>query len=134
EILMKYSACIGLESDDARRTASIGLGELAELYGSGDGSALIESIRRVGNQLAIERDPELQTLVSAAFVRLSQEAASKRCYPAIQQALASIDSVEAQRPGASQRLLPRIGAEDRIPELVEVSLRSGDSSKVLVDI
>jgi hypothetical protein len=134
EILMKYASCIGLESDDARRTTAIGLSELAELYGSGDGSALIESIRRVGNQLAAERDPELQTLVSAAFVRLSQEAASKRCYPAMQQALASLDSVEAQRPGASQSLMPRIGAEDRIPEFVEESLRSGEIADGLLDI
>jgi hypothetical protein len=134
EILMKYASCIGLESDDARRTTAIGLGELAELYGSGDGSALIESIRRVGNQLAAERDPELQTLVSAAFVRLSQEAASKRCYPAMQQALASLDSVEAQRPGSSQSLRPRIGAEDRIPEFVEESLRSGEVADGLSDI
>ena len=134
EILMKYASCIGLESDDARRTTAIGLGELAELYGSGDGSALIESIRRVGNQLAAERDPELQTLVSAAFVRLSQEAASKRCYPAMQQALASLDSVEAQRPGSSQSLMPRIGAEDRIPEFVEESVRSGEIADGLLDI
>src|SRR5438094_7165358 len=134
EILMKYASCIGLESDEARRTTAIGLGELAELYGSGDGSALIESIRRVGNQLAVERDPELQTLVSAAFVRLSQEAASKRCYPAMQQALASLDSVEAQRPGSSQSLRPRIGAEDRIPEFVEESLRSGEIADGLSDI
>src|SRR6266849_948034 len=134
EILMKYASCIGLESDEARRTTAIGLGELAELYGSGDGSALIESIRRVGNQLAAERDPELQMLVSAAFVRLSQEAASKRCYPAMQQALASLDSVEAQRPGSSQSLRPRIGAEDRIPEFVEESLRSGEIADGLLDI
>ena len=134
EILIKYASCIGLESDDARRTTAIGLSELAELYGSGDGSALIESIRRVGNQLAAERDPELQTLVSAAFVRLSQEAASKRCYPAMQQALASLDSVEAQRPGSSQSLMPRIGAEDRIPEFVEESLRSGEIADGLLDI
>jgi hypothetical protein len=134
EILMKYASCIGLESDDARRTTAIGLSELAELYGSGDGSALIESIRRVGNQLAAERDPELQTLVSASFVRLSQEAASKRCYPAMQQALASLDSVEAQRPGSSQSLMPRIGAEDRIPEFVEESLRSGEIADGLLDI
>jgi len=134
EILMKYASCIGLESDDARRTTAIGLGELAELYGSGDGSALIESIRRVGNQLAAERDPELQMLVSAAFVRLSQEAASKRCYPAMQQALASLDSVEAQRPGSSQSLRPRIGTEERIPEFVEESLRSGEIADGLSDI
>jgi hypothetical protein len=134
EILMKYAACIGLESDEARRTTAIGLGELAELYGSGDGSALIESIRRVGNQLAAERDPELQTLISAAFVRLSQEAGSKRCYPAMQQALASLDSVEAQRPGASQNLRPRIGAEERIPEFVEETLRTGEIADGLLDI
>ena len=134
EILMKYAACIGLENPEARRTTAIGLGELAELYGSGDGSALIESIRRVGNQLAVEREPELQTLVAAAFTRLSQEAASKRCYPAMQQALASLDSVEAQRPGSSQSLRPRIGAEERIPEFVEETLRSGEIADGLGDI
>jgi hypothetical protein len=134
EILMKYAACIGQDSEEARRTTAIGLGELAELYGSGDGSALIESIRRVGNQLASERDPELQTLVSAAFVRLSQEAGAKRCYPAMQQALASLDSVEAQRPGASQNLRPRIGAEERIPEFVEETLRNGEIADGLSDI
>jgi hypothetical protein len=134
EILMKYAACVGLDSEEARRTTAIGLGELAELYGSGDGSALIESIRRVGSQLAAERDPELQTLISAAFVRLSQEAGSKRCYPAMQQALASLDSVEAQRPGASQNLRPRIGAEERIPEFVEETLRTGEIADGLIDI
>jgi len=134
EILMKYAGCIGLEAPEARRTTAIGLSELAELYGSGDGSALIEAIRRVGNQLAMEREPELQTLVSAAFVRLSQEAASKRCYPAMQQALASLDSVEAQRPGSTQSLRPRIGAEDRIPEFVEESIRTGHIADGLLDI
>src|SRR5467141_777383 len=125
EILMKYASCVGLEAPEARRTTAIGLSDLGELYGSGDGSALMEAIRRLGNQLAIEREPELQTLVSAAFVRLSQEAASKRCYPAMQQALSSLDSVEAQRPGSTQSLRPRIGAEERLPEFIEEALRSG---------
>ena len=134
EVLMKYAGCIGLEAPEARRTTAIGLSELAEIYGSGDGSALIEAIRRVGNQLAVEREPELQTLISAAFVRMSQEAASKRCYPAMQQALASLDSVEAQRPGSTQSLRPRIGAEDRIPEFVEETVRTGQIPDGLVDI
>src|ERR1700722_13358318 len=56
EILMKYAACIGMENPEARRTTAIGLSDLAELYGSGDGSALMEGIRRLGNQLAIERE------------------------------------------------------------------------------
>jgi len=134
EILMKYAACVGLENPEARRTTAIGLSDLAELYGSGDGSALMDGIRRLGSQLAIEREPELQTLISAAFVRLSQEAASKRCYPAMQQALASLDSVEAQRPGSTQSLRPRIGAEERMPEFVEEALRSGHIADGMVEI
>ncbi len=94
----------------------------------------MDAIRRLGNQLAVEREPELQTLVSAAFVRLSQEAASKRCYPAMQQALASLDSVEAQRPGSTQSLRPRIGAEERMPEFVEEALRSGQIADGMIDI
>jgi hypothetical protein len=134
EILMKYASCVGLEAPEARRTTAIGLSDLGELYGSGDGSALMEAIRRLGNQLAIEREPELQTLVSAAFVRLSQEAASKRCYPAMQQALASLDSVEAQRPGSTQSLRPRIGAEERLPEFIEEAMRSGHIADGMMDI
>jgi hypothetical protein len=134
EILMKYAACISLENPEARRTTAIGLSDLAELYGSGDGSALMDAIRRLGNQLAIEREPELQTLVSAAFVRLSQEAAGKRCYPAMQQALSSLESVEAQRPGSTQSLRPRIGAEERMPEFVEEALRSGHIADGMIDI
>jgi len=45
EILMKYASCVGLEAPEARRTTAIGLSDLGELYGSGDGSALMEAIR-----------------------------------------------------------------------------------------
>ena len=134
EILMKYAACISLEAPEARRTTAIGLSDLAELYGSGDGSALIESLRRLGNQLAVEREPELQTLISAAFVRLSQEAASKRCYPAMQQALSSLDNIEQQRPGSTQSLRPRIGAEERLPEFIEEALRGGHIADGMTEI
>src|SRR5437660_1151845 len=134
EILMKYASCVGLEAPEARRTTAIGLSDLGELYGSGDGSALMEAIKKLGNQLAIEREPELQTLVSAAFVRLSQEAASKRCYPAMQQALSSLESVETQRPGSTQSLRPRIGAEERLPEFIEEAMRSGHIADGMMEI
>jgi hypothetical protein len=125
EVLLKYATCIGMEAPEARRTTALGLSDLAELYGSGDGSALMDAIRRTGNQLAIEREPELQMLVGATFTRLSQEAAAKRCYAAIHQALASLESIEIQRPGSTQSLRPRIGAEERLPEFVEEALRGG---------
>ena len=134
EVLLNYVTCIAMDAPEARRTATIGISDLAELYGSGDGSALMEAIRRTGNQLAVEREPELQMLVGATFVRLSQEAAAKRCYAAIHQALASLESVEIQRPGATQSLRPRIGAEERIPEFVEEALRGGQLPDGLAEI
>jgi len=97
--------------------------------------ALVEAVNAIGEPgLAIEREPELQTLVGAAFVRLSQEAASKRCYPAMQQALASLESVEAQRPGSTQSLRPRIGAEERLPEFIEEAMRSGQIADGMMEI
>ncbi len=59
EILTKYAACVALEAPEARRTTAIGLSDLAEFYGSGDGSALIDVIQRLGNQLSVEREPDL---------------------------------------------------------------------------
>jgi len=134
EILLKYAACISLEAPEARRTTAIGLSDLAEFYGSGDGSALIDVIQRLGNQLGVERESDLQTLVGAAFVRMSQEAGAKRFYPAMQQALASLDSVETLRPGSTTNIRQRIGTEERIPEFVEDAMRAGHPQDGLLDI
>ncbi len=134
EILLKYAACIGLEAAEARRTTAIGLSDLAEFYGSGDGSALIDVIQRLGNQLGVERESDLQTLVGAAFVRMSQEAGAKRFYPAMQQALASLDSVETLRPGSTNNIRQRIGTEERLPEFIEDAMRSGQPQDGLLDI
>jgi len=134
EILTRYAACIGQEAPEARRTTAIGLADLAEFYGSGDGSALIDVIQRLGNQLSIEREVELQTLIGAAFVRMSQEAGAKRFYPAMQQAMASLDGVEALRPGSTNNLRLRIGAEERMPEFVEDAMRTGQTPDGLLDI
>jgi hypothetical protein len=134
EILLKYAACISLDAPEARRTTAIGLSDLAEFYGSGDGSALIDVIQRLGNQLGVERESDLQTLVGAAFVRMSQEAGAKRFYPAMQQALASLDSVETLRPGSTNNIRQRIGTEERIPEFIEDAMRSGHPQDGLLDI
>jgi hypothetical protein len=134
EILLKYAACIRLEASEARRTTAIGLSDLAEFYGSGDGSALIDVIKSLGAQLAIERETDLQTLIGAAFVRMSQEAGSKRFYPAMQQALASLDGVEAMRPGSTGNLRQRIGFEERLPEFVEDAMRTSQLPDGMLEI
>jgi len=134
EILTRYAACVGLEAPEARRTTAIGLSDLAEFYGSGDGSALIDVIQRLGKQLAIEREPDLQTLIGAAFVRMSQEAGAKRFYPAMQQALASLDGVETLRPGSTNNIRQRIATEERLPEFIEDAMRAGQPPDGLLDI
>ncbi len=134
EILLKYAACVRLDAPEARRTTAIGLSDLAEFYGSGDGSALIDVIQRLGAQLAVERESELQTLIGAAFVRMSQEAGSKRFYPAMQQALASLDGVEALRPGSTINVRQRIGAEERLPEFIEDAMRTGQVPDGMLEI
>lgn len=124
-ILQNYASCANSDEPDARRNAAVGLAELAELYTGDQGGGLLrDAIRHVGLQLSLEREDELQALVGAAFVRLSQEAASQRCFPAIQQALDSLDGVETQRPAIARDLRPKMGVEERVPEFIDEALRA----------
>jgi PilZ domain len=122
-ILQNYAACLQSPEDEARRRTAIGLADLAEVYASMGGRPLAPAIQVAGAQLSIERDDNLQGLISAAFVRLAQEAGARRVFSAILQALDSLDAVENQRPVFAQSLRPRIGLEKRVPEFLEGVLR-----------
>jgi hypothetical protein len=124
KILLNYASCILNTEPEARRRTSIGLGELADICAAAGEGVLTEAIRQAGVALAAERDDDLQTMISAAFVRLSQEAASRRFYGALHQVLGSLDGVENQRPTSAQALRPRIGVDARLPEFIEHALRS----------
>jgi hypothetical protein len=133
-ILRNYASCADSEEPDARKRAATGLSELAELYATADPRLLVQALRHVGVRLSVEQDQDLQTLVSAAFVRLSQEAASKRCYPAMEQALNLLAGVETQRPGTARSLRAKMGIEDRVPEFVEEALRARQLSAGLTGV
>ncbi|MBZ5641241.1 MAG: PilZ domain-containing protein [Acidobacteriia bacterium] len=122
-ILQNYAACLQSPEDEARRRTAIGLADLADVYALLGGRPLAPAIQVAGAQLSIERDDNLQGLISAAFVRLAQEAGARRIFPAILQALDSLDAVEHQRPVFAQNLRPRIGLEKRVPEFLEGVLR-----------
>jgi hypothetical protein len=124
-LLRNYAKCITNKANEPRRQAAMGLAELAPLYAKADEKLFIETIRQVGVQLAEETDSELQSLVGAAFVRLSQEATKKRSFPAIQRSVEMVDYVEAERPGVGKNLRPRIGVENRLPEFIEEALKTG---------
>jgi hypothetical protein len=123
-ILLKYASCVKNKDPEARKKAALGLGQLAELYSRAANQRLQDALAQIGQQLCAEKDPELQTLLSAAFVRLSQEAAQRRYYRAVQQALDSLADLEEQRPTWVQSLRPRIGVENRLSDFIEEALAS----------
>src|SRR5216684_368758 len=123
-ILKNYAACAESEEADARRKTALGLSEMAGLYATADPKLLSEALRHLGVRLSVEQDTEMQGLVSAAFVRLSQEAATSRYFPAMEQALDLVAGVESQRPGIARSLRSKMGIEERVPEFVEEALRA----------
>jgi len=122
DILLKYASCVRNKDAEARKKAAIGLGQLAELYSKAASQHLQDALLQIGQQLAAEKDAELQTLLSAAFVRLSQEAAARRYYRAMQQTLDSLADLEELRPTWATSLRPRVGVENRIAEFIEEAL------------
>jgi hypothetical protein len=132
-ILENYVSSIKNPDATARRRVAIGLTELAELYAA-DANLLASAVRHSGVQLANEREDDLQGLISAAFVRLTQEAGNKRFHLALLQALDSLDGIETQRPAFAQSIRPRLGLEKRIPEFVEEALRSASIPDALLDL
>jgi hypothetical protein len=133
-ILQNYARCADSEELVARKRAATGLSEMAELYAKADPKVLEEALRHVGLRISVEQDQDLQSLVSAAFVRLSQEAATQRCFPAMEQALDLLAGVESQRPGIAKTLRPKMGIEDRVPEFVEEALRARQISMGLTRV
>src|SRR5579863_2366902 len=133
-ILQNYAACTDSENSEARKRSALGLSELAELYGKADPRLLSEALRHLGHRLNIERDAELQALASGAFVRLCQEAAATRYFPAMEQALNLVARVEAQRPGISRSLRANMGIEERVPEFVDEALRARQVASGLTNV
>jgi hypothetical protein len=82
------------------------------------------AISRAGLQLSAERENDLQGLISAAFVRLAQEATLRHRYRAVLQALDSLDGIENQRPAFAQSVRPRLGLEQRLSDLLDEAIRT----------
>jgi hypothetical protein len=95
---------------------------LADLYARLGGEAMGKAIHTVSEQLCVEKDPELQSLLSAAFVRLSQEASESKNYPAVDAVCEGMELLLEQRPVLANDLRPRVGVENRIPEFIEEAL------------
>ncbi len=125
KILTNYASCIQSKEAEGRRQTALGLAELAGFYAKAEEKLFTDTIRLVGTQLAQEKDSQLQSLLGAAFVRLSQEAAQARSYSGLQRSVELLDQLEVDRPGAGKSLRPRINVENRLPEFIDEALKAG---------
>jgi hypothetical protein len=133
-ILRNYVDCIATGDAESRRKAATGLSQLADLYVGVARDLLPHAIRTVSEQVTTESGMEIQSLLSAAFVRISQEAADQRQYAAVQEILASLQRVENERPVLAQELRPRVGIENRLPEFIEEALQLPHVPADLVEV
>ena len=125
KILRNYASCIQSKEAEGRRQTALGLAELAGFYAKSEEGLFTDTIGLVGRQLAQETDSQLQSLLGAAFVRLSQEAAQARSYPGLQKSVELLDQLETERPGSGKSLRPRINVENRLPEFIDEALKAG---------
>ena len=123
EILNNYSSCLGAKDIDPRRRTAIGLSQIADLYARLGGPTMAQAVRKLSEQIIAERDAELQSLYSAAFVRLSQEASAAKNYTAVNEVCAGMELISVERPVLINDLRPRVGVENRLPEYIEEAIQ-----------
>ncbi len=123
DILNNYSSCLGAKDVEPRRRTAIGLSQLADLYARLGGQPMGQAIHKLSEQLISEKDPELQSLLSAAFVRLSQEASAAKNFAAVNEVCAGMELISVERPVLMTDLRPRVGVENRLPEFIEEALQ-----------
>jgi PBS lyase HEAT-like repeat len=122
-ILQNYSSCLTAKEAEPRRKAAIGLSQLADLFAAPGIDLIGPIVHKIGEALVRDPDPEVQSLLSAAFVRLSSEAGNRKQYGALSEVCVAIEGVAKQRPALANELRPRIGVENRLPEFIEEALR-----------
>ena len=133
-ILDNYAHCIYTSDVDARRKASTGLTEMADLFSRANHSLLKSSLRHMGEALCREGNADLQTLLGASFVRFSHEAAARRQYPAVHEALQAMEILEQRQPGLARLLWPRVKVGNPLQEFIEEALHAPRLPDGLVEV
>ena len=123
DILNNYSGCLAAKDLEPRRRTAIGLSQIADLYARLGGQPMAQAVRKLSEQIIAEKDAEMQSLLSAAFVRLSQESSAAKNYAAINEVCAGMELISVERPVLMNDLRPRVGVENRLPEFIEESIR-----------
>jgi hypothetical protein len=121
-ILKNYINQVLSEDRDYRVRVANGLAQLADLLCTAGGNVVGEATQSLGKALLLESDPEIGSLLTAAFVRLGSEANERKNYRAVAQACATMDDLAGRRPGLERELRTRMGVQGRLPEFIEDAL------------
>jgi len=121
-ILLNYLNCLDVKEAELRRKIATGISQLADLFAASGGELMALSIRKIGELMGSESDPDLQSMLSAAFVRLSTEASTNKQFGALSELCIAMENIARQRPVLITELRPRIGVENRLPEFIEEAL------------
>jgi hypothetical protein len=122
-ILQNYLNCLDAKESDARRKIATGVSQLADLFAATGGDLMTLSVRKLGEAIGQESDTEMQSLLGAAFVRLSTEASEHKQFGALSEICIAMESIARQRPVLAADLRPRIGVENRLPEFIEEAMQ-----------
>ena len=134
DILQNYVTCLATKEVEHRRKAAVGISQLADLFATAGIDLIGSTIRQTGQALIRENDGEVQSMLSAAFVRLSSEANNRKQFSALKQVCITLDDIARERLASAEDLRPRIGVENRIPEFIEEALRMEQIPQDLVEV
>ncbi|HEX3740870.1 MAG TPA: PilZ domain-containing protein [Terriglobales bacterium] len=133
-ILLNYAASVTSKDPEYRSRVADGISQLADLFAVCATGALGETTQKLGDALAREANPEIEALLSAAFVRLSSEAAHRKQYRAIAQTCETMEYVASRRPALERDLRSRIGVEGRLPDFIEDALSQASFNPDLIGV
>jgi PilZ domain len=134
KILANYCSCLDAKDAEPRRKTAIGLSQIADLYASTNDEVMSNAIALLSDKLNRETDPEIQSLLSAAYARFGQEACASKKYKAIAEVCSSFDRLAQERPKLVQDLRSRVGVENRLPEMIEEAINAPEVSEELVNV
>jgi len=134
QILSVYAGTTASQEADYRARAANGLAQLADLYDAVGGNIMCETMQKLGEAMAQEADPEVEALLSAAFVRLSSEAHDQKHYRAVVETCNAMEAIAKKRPGLEKELRSRTGVENRLVEFIEDALRQAQFNSDLLAI
>ena len=134
DILENYAQCVHAKEGEARQKAATGLTDLADLYSRVDASMLKSTLHHLGEELTRETNADLQSLLDATFVRHSHEAAARRQYPAVREALVAMETLERCQPGHARILWPRVKVGNPLPLFIEEALHAPRIPDDLVEV